>query len=141
MPTISHVPSNGPDAAIEEVLIVTKPLSEVTGPQLEVAKATVETQPEAIECQLETADGKVAHDSNAGESDTESDGEMAEEDKAEDKADAQKDDSVMEGHMAQQEHDELKKLIACHQQLLQSRQKLFGNAKAVSIMFDLKCLS
>ena len=47
----------------------------------------------------------------------------------------------MEGDMTQQEHDKLKKLNACHQKLLQAKQKLLSDAKVVSIMFNLECLS
>ena len=47
----------------------------------------------------------------------------------------------MDRDLAQQEHDKLKKLIACHQKLLRSKQKLFSDAKAASTMFDLECLS
>ena len=47
----------------------------------------------------------------------------------------------MDRDLAQQEHDKLKKLIACHQKLLRSKQKLFSDAKAASTMFNLKCLS
>ena len=43
---------------------------------------------------------------------------MEEGDEAEDKPDKQKDDHAMEGDTAQQEHDQLKQLIARHQKLL-----------------------
>ena len=94
MPTISRAPLDSPRAAIEEVLIVIKPLSEVTALELvtkshlKVAKAAAEPQSEAIVCQVETADGEAAPDSHAGESGTESDGEMEEGDEAEDKMSA-----------------------------------------------------
>ena len=76
------------------MLIVTELLSEITESQLvtktqsEVAEATTQPWPGAIECQLETADGRVAHDSNAEEGDMESNREIEEED--EDEADVQK---------------------------------------------------
>ena len=146
-PTISCAPLDSPHAAIEEVLFVIKPLSEVTASELvtkshlKVAKAATKAQSEAIACQVETANGEAAPDSHAGESGTESDREMEEGDKAKDKMSARRDDRAMDGDLAQQEHDKLKKLIACHQKLLQSKQKLFSDAKAASTMFDLECLS
>ena len=147
MPTISRAPLDSPHAAIEEVPIVTEPLSEVTELELvtethsKVAEAAAEPQSEAIACQLETANGEAAPDSHAGESGRESDGEMEEGDEAEDEMGARRDDRAMDGDLAQQEHNELKKLIARHQKLLRSKQKLFGDAKAASIVFDLECLS
>ena len=95
MPTISHAHLNSPYTAIKEVPIVTELLSEITESQLvtktqsEVAEATTEPWPGAIECQLEITDGEVAHDSNAGEGDIESNGEIEEEDEDEDEADVQ----------------------------------------------------
>ena len=122
MPVISHSPLISPHAAIEELLIITELLSDVSESQLvtktqsEVVEPTAEPQPESIACQSETAGGKAAHDSNAGDSNMESVGEIEKGDKAKDKADTLRDASTMEGDM--QKHDELKKLIACHQKLL-----------------------
>ena len=66
---------------------------------------------------------------------------MDECDEAEDKTSARRDDRAMDRDLAQQEHDKLKKLIARHQKLLRSKQKLFSDAKAASTTNVSACIT